>query len=138
LSRRRAFVLWGGVAAYAAVLTYVSGQAGAPAIFDYIWDKALHAAAYAGFALLLIVALHDGLRSLRLPRALAAAAVATAYGALEEVHQMLVPGRYPSFRDIVADAVGAALAVGLAYAIRGLLSRSRGVLRPRGENRSSP
>lgn len=39
---------------------------------------------------------------------LAAFLVAVAYGALDELHQAFVPGRFPDFYDLAADALGAA------------------------------
>lgn len=44
-------------------------------------------------------------------RAVLAVAVAVLYGITDEWHQSFVPGRTPDGRDIVADAVGAVLAV---------------------------
>lgn len=44
-------------------------------------------------------------------RAWYAIGIATAYGVLDEFHQSFVPGRNPSVLDVLADFVGAALAV---------------------------
>ena len=49
-------------------------------------------------------------------RALAAVLVATLYGISDEAHQAFVPGRYPDRFDVLADCVGATLAVTLALA----------------------
>ncbi|MBF0270944.1 MAG: VanZ family protein [Magnetococcales bacterium] len=38
---------------------------------------------------------------------------AVAYGMTDEWHQLFVPGRYADFWDLVADAVGAALAIAI-------------------------
>lgn len=70
-------------------------------------DKAVHATFYAILALLWVWGLP--LRQ----RVGAAWLLATAWGALDEFHQSYVPGRTADLWDLLADAVGAALAVGL-------------------------
>jgi VanZ family protein len=60
----------------------------------------LHVPVYAGLAWLLWRALRG--------RALLAAAIAIAYGALDEVHQMFVQGRTASVTDALLNALGAA------------------------------
>jgi VanZ family protein len=52
------------------------------------------------------------------PAILTAAAVAIAYGALDEVHQYFVPGRFASVTDALLNAAGAA-AVLVAVRIAG-------------------
>lgn len=84
-------------------------------------DKVVHAAFYGVLGLLWVWGL---LRLVRLPlrRKLATAwLLATAWGALDELHQSYVPGRTADLWDLLADAVGAALAIGLW----GLLQRRR-------------
>lgn len=61
------------------------------------------------------------------PIAMLSIAAATAYGASDEIHQLFVTSRGPSFHDVVIDAGGAALGALLAFA----WSR-RPVLRPAG------
>lgn len=73
-------------------------------------DKALHATFYAILALLWVWGLP--LRQ----RIGAAWLLATAWGALDEWHQAYVPGRTADLWDLLADGVGAALALGV-YAI---------------------
>jgi VanZ family protein len=46
---------------------------------------------------------------------LAALLLAVVYGALDEVHQMYVPGRSPDVYDALADSLGASLFVGWAW-----------------------
>jgi VanZ family protein len=48
--------------------------------------------------------------------------VAALYGASDEWHQMYVPGRFPEFRDLLADAVGALAGV-LAVKACGIIVR---------------
>ena len=54
----------------------------------------------------------------------AAWAIATLYGAFDEVHQGFVPRRTPDVRDWLADAMGAAAAV-VAIWLSAILLRSR-------------
>src|SRR5688572_2971072 len=79
-------------------------------------DKLIHAAVYAGLAVLLVRALAGGWRQpVGVPTALLAAAVAVVYGITDEVHQYFVPLRTMDAADIVADAAGAAAAAGVLY-----------------------
>lgn len=85
-------------------------------------DKLLHAGAYAVLALLLYLALRRGWGVMPAPAGVAAWIVSVIYGVSDEYHQSFVPGRDPSMGDLVADAVGAAVALaGVA-----LLSRLSG------------
>jgi VanZ family protein len=38
-----------------------------------------------------------------------------AYGAFDEIHQTIVPGRHPDLLDFVADALGACIAIWLVH-----------------------
>jgi len=69
-------------------------------------QNALHIPAYAGLSFLLWRGLR-GQDGRRRHAALLAAALATIYGALDEVHQMFVVGRTPSVTDALANALGA-------------------------------
>jgi VanZ family protein len=84
-----------------------------PPLVGRVWDKLLHAAAFGIFALLIERSLRHQDRSLFLRSRSVAAAIllATLYGVTDELHQMLVPGRFSSVLDVVADAAGAALAL---------------------------
>jgi len=85
-------------------------------------DKLLHLGAFA----VLGGAATIGLRRALTLRPGAAAALgalcSAAFGALDEWHQSFVPGRDASLGDLLADALGAALA---AAAIAALLTRER-------------
>lgn len=67
-------------------------------------DKLIHAAAYAIFAALLLLAGLSGR---------AALVVAVLYGISDELHQSFVPGRQAELLDAVSDAGGALLTIAL-------------------------
>ena len=74
-----------------------------------IGDKFNHFFAYFILAILLYLTLSFQEKSLFLQRnaALLTIAVVLLYGVLDELHQMLIPGRSAEFLDWAADAVGA-------------------------------
>lgn len=83
-------------------------------------DKLVHAAVFGLLAALWFWARRDGTGDRR--AALAAAALATGWGALDELHQSFVPGRAADGLDLLADAAGAiagALAARAAARARG-------------------
>jgi VanZ family protein len=114
LSLRRALLLWGPVAAFAAFLFFLSGQRQIPAA-DLVWDKLLHAIGYGAFALLAIRAFHGGFGPMTAGATTLAFLFTVGYGITDEIHQSFVPGRNPSALDVVADAVGFALAAGVLF-----------------------
>ncbi len=87
-------------------------------------DKTAHVIAYALLGALVYLSLWSGGR-VRGFAALVTLGVALAYGALDELTQPLV-GRSCELGDWVADAAGAALAVGVLSGVRRLLGRVRG------------
>lgn len=100
----------------AAAIFLLSAQPNLPSTGG-VTDKQAHALAYGVLALLCLMGL-TGWRWRRIAAAPAVGAcvVAVLYGISDEIHQMFVPGRSPDAADVVADAVGAAMAVGLAWA----------------------
>jgi VanZ family protein len=80
-----------------------------------VWDKAAHAGVWSVLAYCLRRALGRG----RMRTALAIA-LAIAYGALDELHQSVTPGREMSGWDVLADAVGACFGALLASRSRRL------------------
>lgn len=120
MSRTGPLGLWGPVAAFMALIFFLSGQSDLPAV-EQVSDKTLHAAAYFVFGLLCLRATHGGIGPLRCRPTLVALVLALAYAALDEWHQSFVPGRVPSALDWVADGVG----IGLALALWSALGRAR-------------
>ena len=117
--------LWLPVVAYGGAVYYVSslsrvGMAGA--VPDYL----SHPLEYAGFTVLIIRALNGGL--LRpIPGTLHCRAVALAllYAISDEIHQLHVPRRNASLKDVLSDTLGAVLAVGLVEVIQRTRARRR-------------
>lgn len=88
---------WGPAVLWAAILFSLSSQPTVPAPAVSGIDKVAHFVAYAVLGALLT--------RTRLPFAWMVFA-GCLYGATDEVHQMFVPGRFPSVLDWVADALG--------------------------------
>ena len=80
-------------------------------------DKIAHAGIYFVLCMLGRRAFHHQERSpwLKERSLLAALLLAVVYGALDEVHQMYVPGRSPDIYDVLADSLGASLFVAWAW-----------------------
>jgi hypothetical protein len=74
-------------------------------LFAAPWDKLAHASLFGGFAAIL----HLGL-GLRPHWALLGA---TLLGAVDEIHQIWLPGRSAGLDDLAADVLGAALVLAL-------------------------
>ena len=74
-----------------------------------VGDKVNHFSAYLILAILLYLTLSFQEKSIFAKRnaALLTIAVVLLYGVLDELHQMLIPGRSAEFLDWAADAVGA-------------------------------
>jgi len=76
-------------------------------------QNALHVPAYAALAWSWCWALDAWLR-VPFARAIAACAIASAYGVFDEWHQSFVPGRYASLTDVILNVAGAVLGIWLA------------------------
>jgi VanZ family protein len=124
---------WVALALYSVLLFYLSSWR-VPRSLDIgkdQLDKLLHAGAYGLWALLFLVALSRSAPGLGPLRSAAwAAAAGTLYGALTELHQLLVPERSADVLDLLANFAGAALAAGAWWALdrvrQGQLRRGRG------------
>ena len=109
---RKALALWALAIGYAATIFLLSAfPVPAPAEAAVrVGDKALHLLEYAGFALLLSLALATAPPpAVRLRAPWIALAGAILYAASDEFHQGLVPGRDASLLDFAADVAGAAV-----------------------------
>jgi hypothetical protein len=107
--RRRCLLL---LIALVSTMLYLGSRPGIGVIFPYLpWDKLVHAIAYGGYAILGWVVMAG--RSLPGPVLLAGA-----IGLLDEWVQYYSPGRTADVRDILADLVGAMLAVLVLKALR--------------------
>ena len=79
-------------------------------------DQLVHFIVYALFTVILVWAFTSGGKNrLTLRRSILVWLVAAAWGALDEFHQSFVPYRDPSWADLLADALGAALGLILIY-----------------------
>ena len=122
--------LWGPVVAYMALIFALSAMSSPPSPGP-INDKVLHFGFYGGLAAVTLRATSGGrLTGITWTVIAAAWAIATAYGATDEFHQAFVPHRSADLADLVADSLGAAVAVG-ALGASGIIARSRGPARPR-------
>jgi VanZ family protein len=97
------------------VLTTIPVDA-VPRIFDN-QDKIEHFAAYGLLAFLLTLALYFQKRSQLLSsRAFLFTFIfILAYGAIDELHQLFVPGRFCDLYDWLADSIGGLIGIGLVY-----------------------
>ena len=123
-SPRPWLTLWGPVVAYMALIFALSATDSPPSPAQ-VDDKAQHFLGYGGLGVLALRATAGGaLSGLTAGTALAAWALAAAYGVTDEYHQRFVPGRTADVADVLADATGAAIGVLAAWAF-GIIARSR-------------
>ena len=93
------------------VLSSISGLGPLPGGVD---DGVAHALQYAVLAALLLRGLAGARwRGVKVRAAALAVLLATLYGVTDEAHQWFVPGRTAEVTDLVADALGAAVAAGV-------------------------
>jgi VanZ family protein len=103
--------LGGPVIAYMAVIFNLSAQSSPPAPGG-IPDWLLHGVEYFGLTVLVVRAVSGGLRAAVTRRgAQATMVIVAAYAISDEVHQLFVPYRTADVRDVLADLVGASLAL---------------------------
>lgn len=113
---RRPLLRWLAALAWAALIFAQSSLSDPPGsgLLDLPHgDKIAHAVSFGVLA---------GLLTWASGRPLPGATLATLYGAGDELHQRLTPGRSPDPLDLLADGVGAALG---ALAVAFLTSRAR-------------
>ena len=110
-------LLWLPVLAYMALIFGLSSISSPPSGPAALGDKGLHAILYSGLGALVVRALAGGWgRGVSLGTALLAVAICALYGVSDELHQYFVPPRQVEALDVVADAIGAAIAAGSLYA----------------------
>lgn len=99
---------WLPIALWLVTIFYVSGIPShrLPPMRFTLGDKVAHACAYAAGGFLIARAI---------PHPLTAILITAAYGASDEWHQSMVPGRDSDIADWLADCAGAVLGVGLFY-----------------------
>ncbi|MGI5862105.1 MAG: VanZ family protein [Myxococcales bacterium] len=123
---RKLLWYWGPLVGYAGVIFALSALKQPPMPLPRFphADKVLHLVEYAGLGLLLCRGLAMGGQGLSPLKAfLSAVLLGALYGASDELHQLMVPGRSASALDLAADVVGAALG-GRAYWLLYLRSRA--------------
>lgn len=109
----RFMIFWAPVILYCALIFAVSSipQPLPRDIKIPFLDKFLHLIEYGILGFLLIRALSASKADFSRKRILVLAVILAAlYGATDELHQMCVPGRYPSLGDLLFDSLGAAFA----------------------------
>ncbi len=84
-------------------------------------DKLCHAAAFAGLSFLLSWALPCGAN--RMGHVLLAGVIAVAYGCMDELTQLLIPGRSCDVMDLAADCVGVFIGLSCYLVLRQMLSQ---------------
>ncbi|MFA5804873.1 MAG: VanZ family protein [Melioribacteraceae bacterium] len=93
-------------------------------------DKYEHFIAYCGLAILLSLALYFQKRSILISSKafLFALLFILAYGAVDELHQIFIPGRYCDFYDWLADSSGGILGIGIVFLFVRKISKNYSVV----------
>ncbi|RPI20246.1 MAG: hypothetical protein EHM61_27455 [Acidobacteria bacterium] len=100
---------WLPAIVFASLIFGLSAMSSPPGT-DLAPDYLGHSIEYGLFAMTLLWGLTaGGCKSVTLFRGLGAWFMALAFAITDEFHQSFVPNRYPSWHDVLADAVGAAL-----------------------------
>jgi hypothetical protein len=111
----RRLVLWLPVVVYAAGI-FVASSVSNATLPAGVSDKTGHGLAYFGLVLLVLRGLAGAeWAGVTARTSLGAVALAAAYGASDELHQLFVPGRTADVHDLRADATGAAIGVALVW-----------------------
>lgn len=112
----RVVTVWAVMLGYAAAIFWVSGIPARSMPEGSFWklDKLIHAAEFGILAALIFAALRCS-KVRRSVAAMAAAGLASVYGVSDELHQSMVPGRFASPYDVLADIVGACAAAWLLW-----------------------
>ena len=122
----RRISLWGPVALYMAAIFFVSSLPQPPETPG--GDKPWHLLAYLVLGIAVVRAVAGGLPArIHSSTALKAIAIAVAYAASDELHQLFVPGRSASLMDLLADAIGVCAGTAACWAWT-IISPSRDAL----------
>ena len=106
--------VWGPAWATMVLIFVLSSMSGLGPIPGGVDDGVAHALQYAVLAALLLRGLAGARwRGVKVRAAALAVLLATLYGVTDEAHQWFVPGRTAEVTDLVAVALGAAVAAGV-------------------------
>jgi VanZ family protein len=128
--RRSILTLWGPFLGALAVTFWLSSRSDVPGA-RYVWDKLLHTIGFAGLGVLALRAFHGGFERPRLSLTLYAGLTVILWGISDEFHQSFVPGRDATPWDVVADAVGFAVGVGVFAILTSRATRATRAVQPR-------
>jgi VanZ family protein len=99
------------------VVIFVESSMSVAPLPGNVSDKVAHAFGYSLLGALIARAAAGGFpRPLASHAAVLSVAMAVLYGASDEFHQRFVPGRSADVADLIADAVGATIAVAAVWA----------------------
>jgi VanZ family protein len=111
--------LWGPVLLQMVVIFIASSIPDLRNLPGGISDKSGHGLGYGILGAVLLRALAGGrLNGVTWGRAAAALILASLYGVSDEFHQSFVPGRTPDRMDVLADTIGAAVAIAIGGGAR--------------------
>lgn len=114
---KRLLTLWGPVLAYMLAVFWGQTSPNVPEPPGGLTDKHEHFFFYGVLAVLALRALANAeWRRITLRMVLDAIAISSLYGVGLEFYQRTVPGRSYEVLDMIADAIGSALAAGLVWA----------------------
>ena len=114
--------------AYGAGVYYLSSQSVTP-VAGRLPDYIVHVLEYVGLTLLVVRALNGGfITPITQLTQFTAVALAVIYAISDEIHQLHVPRRTASLKDVLSDTLGAVLAVGVAEAVQRLRGRASGAV----------
>jgi VanZ family protein/glutaredoxin len=110
----RAAGLWAPVVAYGAGVYYLSSLSVQP-VATRLPDYVAHPLEYLGLTFLVVRALNGGFLSpISSLTQFTAITLTVIYAISDEIHQLHVPRRTASLKDVLSDTLGAVLAVGVA------------------------
>lgn len=117
--------LWGPFLLFAALMFTISSMSISIGNDPFpFFDKVAHVSEYTIFAILLFRALSGTLNGIDfLWVALLTVIITLGYGMSDEFHQSFVPARTPDIKDLVADGVGAVVAMTALFIKRKVFRR---------------